>query len=482
MVISYFEERKLGPRDYVNNFYRTHKFENGKILVTTDHGAWVLLDEEEYRKLRLHKVHEDSELFEELKNKGIILNIDNIKNVISDYRKRKHFLFQGPSLHIITTTMRCNQRCMYCHSHPESPGDTSYDLDKETADHILDFIFKSPSKKITIEFQGGEPTINLPVIEHIIDRGREIADSENVGLDFNLVTNLTAIDEEVLEALSKREIKGLSTSLDGPKELHNKQRVYFEGGGTYDDVVKWIKEINEKWEHDFNLNAMPTITRYSFDYGQEIVDTYLDLGFNNVWLRPLNNMGFASDTWEEIGYTSEEYLDFYKDTLDYILKKNREGEKIMDIFAVIVLKKILQKRDPTFVDMMSPCGAGISQVLYKYNGEIYTCDEGKVFEEFKLGNVREDSYEEVFNSKTLEKMIDISSKLDYPIDNSAWFPFVGVCPVYTYAAQGNIVSKLALDERYKIFKGVVKIIFKKLLFSEKDREVFFEWLDSQEVL
>ena len=127
------------------------------------------------------------------------------------------------------------------------------------------------------------------------------------------------------------------------------------------------------------------------------------------------------------------------------------------------------------VDIQSPCGAAIGQLLYKYNGDIHTCDEGKIFEEFKLGNVKTSKYSDIFKNNIVSTLIDISSKKNYLCDNCVWNPYCGICPIYTYGAQGNIVSKLSMDDKCKVYSEITKTIFKKLLFSEVDKKIFFDW-------
>ncbi|RLJ09544.1 MAG: His-Xaa-Ser system radical SAM maturase HxsB [Candidatus Aenigmatarchaeota archaeon] len=469
-------------KNYVTNYYNVYKFDEDHYLITTDHAAWVVLSKEEYDLLRLERVEEDPNLYRSLKEVGIILTNDNIKDVIKLYAERNHFLFRGPSLHIVVPTLRCNQKCIYCHSSVEPSNAKGYDMDEETAKAIVDFIFKSPTKTLCIEFQGGDCLLNFSIVEFIIDYAKDVAKKKKKKVVFNLVTNLTLMNEDIVKSLSKRKIMGISTSLDGPKHIHDKTRKYLNGRGSYDDVVYWIKRIKDEWKYHFNLNALCTVTKYSLPYVKEMVDEYISLGFNRIFLRPLNNIGFAKKTWNKIGYTPEEYLVFWKEGIEYIIKQNVEGKEIHEFMSVIFLKKILQKYDPLFVDIQSPCGAGIGQLLYTYNGDIHTCDEGKIFPEFKLGNVKTSRYTDIFKNKTLISMIDISSRQNYLCDNCPWNPYCGICPIYTYAAQGSVVSKLSMDDKCKIYKEIIRTLFQKLIFSRDDRKILLEWVKKDTIL
>ena len=103
-------------KNYISNQYRVHKFDDEHILITTDNGAWVVLNSKEYRLFRTERVQENISLYSALKENGIIVTKDNINKVVEDYRERYRFLFKGPNLHIMVPTFRCNLRCVYCHS------------------------------------------------------------------------------------------------------------------------------------------------------------------------------------------------------------------------------------------------------------------------------------------------------------------------------------------------------------------------------
>jgi len=481
MVKSYHAMDSVNTVSYILNGYNSHKFDEEHILVTTEHGAWVVLSSEEFKLFRLGRVQEDPTLYKVLEEKGLILTEDSVQQVVLDYHEKKKFLFSNPSLHIITPTMRCNQKCVYCHSSVKDLNTKGVDMDWDTGKGIVDFIFKFPIKKFSIEFQGGDCLVNYDITEKIIDYAQEKAKKEKKKVFFSLVSNLTLLDEQIVNSLAERKIIGLATSLDGPKEVHDKNRKFLDGRGTYDNVVYWIDRIKSEWKHNFNLNALCTITRHSFGHEKEIVDEYLAHGFDSIWIRHLNNLGFAKNDWAEVGYTADEFLNFWRQSMDYILKKNREGQRIIELFSIIFAKKIISKKDPMMIDILSPCGAAIGQLLYNSNGDIFTCDEGKIFPEFKLGNVKTSKIKDIFSHPTTLSMIDISSKKSFLCDRCVWESYCGFCPIHAYSSEGTIVSKLAMNDRCKIYGTIINELFEKFIFSPEDRKILFDWIKNEKV-
>ena len=463
--------QNLGESEYVFNHFKTTKLRD-KILITTEHGSWIDLTQDEYKLLQSNKINQDSHLFKKLEKKGVILTKSSIKRVISDYKNRKCQLFQGTSLHIVVPTLRCNQKCIYCHSKSRDVNESRYDMDEDTAKSVVDFIFQTPSQNVTIEFQGGEPLLNFSIVQYIIDYAQKRNKEYKKDLRLSVVTNLTKMDDDIAKYLTSIPAFGICTSLDGPKEVHDKNRLYRNGSGSYEDVIYWIKRLQEDYNYKY-LNALMVTTRFSLPYWKEIIDEFVKWKFPYIWLQPLNNLGFAQDVWNKINYKPEEFVNFWKNGLEYIIQNDI---KISEVMTYYILKKYFNKKDPMFLDLMSPCGAAIGQLAYDQKGDIYTCDEARMYEEFKLGNVKHNKYKEVLTSPQACALIAASTNDSYLCDNCVWKPYCGICMVCNYATQGNIIGKTSfVDDRCKILQEQFKHVFEKLLFDVKYKETFMKW-------
>jgi hypothetical protein len=69
-------------------------------------------------------------------------------------------------------------------------------------------------------------------------------------------------------------------------------------------------------------NISMTTTRLSLKYPKEIVDEFISRGLGSMFVRELNPYGFAVKTNKALGYTSEEFIEFYTQCLDYIIELN----------------------------------------------------------------------------------------------------------------------------------------------------------------
>src|SRR5439155_10092216 len=127
---------------------------------------------------------------------------------------------------------------------------------------------------------------------------------------------------EQLEFCRARKIN-LSTSIDGPRALHNRNRPRV-GRGGYERTVAGIEAAHAVLGNDA-VSALTTITRESLSYPEAIIDTYAALNFSSIFLRPLSPYGFARLTGARIGYRVEEFIRFYQRALTHLIKINLAG-------------------------------------------------------------------------------------------------------------------------------------------------------------
>lgn len=356
---------------------------NDAYLLTNDWGHHVRVSPKDFRRFLKGGLKRKEPLWQEFQSKGFVRDHMDFAQLAKGYREANAFLWKAPSLHILVATLRCNHKCVYCQSSAVKSSCADVDMDLETARAAVDAVFKSPSHDLTIEFQGGEPLLNWRVVRFAIRYARARSQVEQRNLLLALVTNMSLMDEGKLDFLLAHEVS-LCTSLDGPKGLHDKNRIYL-GGESHGHVARWVGELTRRYERAqsperrvFRPSALMTTTRFSLPLWREIADEYVRLGFKDIFVRPLSPIGYAKRSWGKIGYSADEFVEFYRRILDHILQLNLDGKEIFERNAAILLTKILQRKDPGFVDLRSPCGAAVGQLAYDYDGNIYTCDEGRM--------------------------------------------------------------------------------------------------------
>jgi sulfatase maturation enzyme AslB (radical SAM superfamily) len=222
--------------------------QRGGYLLTNDFGHFAKISDSDFQRLLTDKVSSSTPLWRELQAKGFLREHLDFESLTRDFRAAHSYLFRGPGLHILVTTLRCNHSCVYCQSSAERVSRTDTDMSLDTAQKAVDLAFQSPNPSLTIEFQGGEPLLNWPVVEFVIRYARARGEAEKRELRLALVSNLSLLDEAKLKVLFAHEVS-LCTSLDGPPGLHDRNR-NFLGGSSHERVVRWLKEIRRRYEKE----------------------------------------------------------------------------------------------------------------------------------------------------------------------------------------------------------------------------------------
>lgn len=457
-------------------------------LLTNDWGQFLMLSTSDFERFMAGKVEPSEALHGELESRGFLKARLDFRQLAANYVKKSSFQwFPGPSLHMIVVTLRCNQKCQYCHSSVVDPSRTDTDMDVATAKKTVDFIFQTPNPTICIEFQGGEPLLNWPVVKFITEYAQAKAKAGNRKLLMALVCNFTLMTEDKLDFLFDHHVS-ICTSLDGPAELHNKNRPFLGGGEAQPKVVHWLEAIQKRCNEDpkkkyYLPGALMTTTRFSFEYGPEIVDLYVKLGLEQIFLRPLSPIGYAKRVWKDVGYEPEEFVRFYEKSLDYIIDLNVSGKSdIMERMALILLSKIVKGEDPGFMDLRSPAGAVLGCLAYNYNGEIFVSDEGRMVDHqgdpiFKVGDVAKNDWASVIDHPTTRACVTASTLDNQPMcQQCAYKPYCGVEPVFHYETQKSVFGQMPTSGWCVSHMGVFDVIFRKLR-DPRSRKVLDKWLE-----
>lgn len=447
-----------------------------KVLITNVEGRWLLLSREEFEQFATGTVPEGSALHARLRENNFLRDSYDVRAAADALKKRRSFLHYGPTLHVFVLTLRCNETCVYCHASRANMDAVHTDMTPEIADKAIDIALRTTSPWVTIEFQGGEPLVNWPVLKHVVERALEKNRTIGKRLEFTMVSNLSLMDEEKLEWLLDHRVQ-ICTSIDGPGDLHDKQRK-LPGASAHGVATEWVRRINERYrqmgldETLYHVEALVTVTRSLLPRWKELVDTYVDLGCRALFLRPLDPFGFADKTSHRIEYPRREYMDFYRAAVDCMIERNREGVEILERYAAIFLTKILTGEDPGFLDIRQPTGAGIGNLAYSYDGKVFTCDEGRMLhamgdDTFLLGDVFTSSYRDLVGHETV-RATTIASQLDAMPDcvHCTYQPYCGIPPVHSHKTQGTLFGRMRESNLCMVHKGIQDYLFEKIATAD----------------
>ena len=255
--------------------------------------------------------------------------------------------------------------CDYCFEHPRRFRQA---MTEEVARMALDMLAqnaqKNGTRRINVTFFGGEPLLNWPVTKFILEYMVRLKGSKRVdGIGGTLITNGTLLKDEWLDYFkknAKRNGLNIQLSIDGTQRVHDKHRVFPNGKGTYEAIMKnvprWL-ELGENVVHVHSVFNLDTIK-----YMYESYLSFREMGFRDIWFLPIPYLPYSSQNVEEY----EEQLTKIKDDIVREYRETRNPD----------LKQGYAPLDRGWKNpcgFSKPCGAGVNYVSVTASGDIYPC-------------------------------------------------------------------------------------------------------------
>ncbi|BCY09924.1 His-Xaa-Ser system radical SAM maturase HxsB [Actinoplanes sp. L3-i22] len=459
---------------------RFERWDDGRVLLTNMVGEHLFVDGPEFEALSQRRLT-DPALIRRLRAKHLVrlpgeqLPVDLLA---VKYRTQHQRLADSTSLHLFVVTLRCEHSCAYCQVSRRNLAHTGFDMTPETARAAVSMAFRSPSPRLKFEFQGGEPLLNMPAVRLVVEEAERINGTEGRRLAFVIASNLALLDDEVL-AFAQRHDVSFSTSLDGPEDLHNRNRPR-PGRDSRQRTLTAVAHIREQLGHD-RVSALMTTTAGSLGRVREIIDSYLENGFRHIFLRPVSPYGFARRLSRRRAYDVDAWADFYTEGMEYILELNARGVPVVETYSAIVLKKMLTNDSPGYVDLTSPAGIGIGALVYNYDGAVYASDEGRMLAEsgdftFRLGQLGQDSYADLMTSAALLDPLEESYTGSVPMCcDCAFERYCGADPVFHHTTAGDPVGRKPESAFCRRNKAVFRFLLDRYTSDPHARELFRAW-------
>jgi len=281
--------------------------------------------------------------------------------------------FRLESLTIILTSA-CNLRCKYCYGGGEwIPQIMSF----ETAKKAIDFLVKNRSSSyLTIIFFGGEPLMNFPLLEQIVNYCKSIQEKISVEFDYSITTNGTLVTERIATFFDNNNFH-VNISIDGDKETHDRCRCDIHGQGTYDDVIQGISKIPLE-----KRTARGTITGKNTNV-DELFHSLAAVGFSNVH--------FEIVTSAEDGVKIDEkgvanYIACYKKLCDEAYNLIVSGESNLKERIYGPIKDDLEKLSKQTLRTHF-CKAAKQYIAVDVDGKLYPCHRYIGKPQYSIGDI-----------------------------------------------------------------------------------------------
>lgn len=320
----------------------------------------------------------------------------------------------------------CNLRCRYCFGDTGEYGGDRQLMSREVGEAAIDYIIAHSGARIhcEVDFFGGEPLVNMPVVEHITAYVRQREKETGKRFKLTLTTNGLLLDEKKQRFLDDHNIS-LVLSLDGRREVHDRMRGDWRGQGTYDRVLpNFQRTVAARGGQNYYLRG--TYTKYDLDFTQDVLAMY-DAGFTVLSMEPV----VAKDA----PYAIEEadlprIYEEYERLAEVYLEHRRAGKGFSFFHFNLDLA-----HGPCVAKRLAGCGAGHEYYAVAANGDLYPCHQFVGRQRYRLGSV----FEGVTETE-LPPYFRESHVLNKPLCHDCWARFFcsGGCHANADLFHGNI--------------------------------------------
>ena len=360
----------------------------------------------------------------ELAKKGKLFTEDEFR-VNADALKTRHSSIKALCLHV---SHACDLTCSYCFAGQGRFNGPAALMSLDVAKRAIDFLVENSGERrnLEVDFFGGEPLLNFDVVKETVKYARSIEKSAGKNFRFTLTTNGMGITDEVID-FCNRECHNVVLSLDGRKEIHDRERraagslvdgVPVERGrGSYDIVVpKFQRMVASRTGKDCssvkasdisggvtlgtetgntNYYMRGTFTHYNPDFTEDIFHM-TELGFDELSMEPVvtePESPFAL-TEEDIDVLFDQYeklaCEMLRREKNYVEKKKvdsgyepKPGEQPFNFYHYL----LDLDHGPCIYKRISGCGSGTEYFAVTPQGELYPCHQFVGEPEYLMGNI-----------------------------------------------------------------------------------------------
>jgi len=275
----------------------------------------------------------------------------------------------------------CNLRCRYCFAGQGDFGGERELMSPEVGRSAIDFLMRASGDRrhVEVDFFGGEPLLNRPVMEELVEYGRRLAGAAGKVIKFTLTTNALLLDAGVQRFIEDNEL-AVVLSVDGRPQVHDRMRPAPGGGGSYRRVMERCAEfVSLPFDKEYYVRG--TFTRYNLDFAAD-VRHLAEAGFDHLSVEPVV-AGAGTDyalREEDLPAVMAEYDKLTR----YLLQRHRQGRPVEFFHFNIDLEE-----GPCLAKRLAGCSAGTEYLAVAPAGELYPCHQFVGRPEFMVGTVFE---------------------------------------------------------------------------------------------
>lgn len=358
---------------------------------------------------------------------------------------------------VFVLTTKCNLACTYCYEEGYLKKDKR-SMSKNTAKEIIDWLMKlaeiRKTKLVELCFYGGEPTLELDLMEFIAKNIKARAKYLGIKTDFYLYSNGILLNKKIAEKLSSAGISAIQLTLDGPPSIHDKRRPFINGKPTFNIIYENLKDILKNTSIKILLNVNFDEENYSCI--EDLIKLLKKDGLSKISQLELS---FASTVKTPKNYGCQ-----------HAISENSFAKEWANLYEQTIQQGF--NCNPLRIFSKGPCTyRRASHYVFDTNGDIYKCIGLIGIREYVIGNIKEG----LSNNFVKKLAMELSNEVwqNNECLNCEYLPLcLGGCRYLCYLTKNNITERYCHKEL--IEKCELELIKYFYLKNRKTNDEFYE--------
>jgi uncharacterized protein len=340
---------------------------------------------------------------------------------------------------VLQPTPFCNIRCKYCYL-PTRDDKSVMSLD--TIKATFERVFASPyaASQITVIWHAGEPLV-LPVsyYESAFQAIEQLRPS-TVEIRHSFQTNGTLVSKDWADLFRRWKV-GVGVSIDGPRHMHDANRVTRAGKGTFDRAIRGARLLKEE---GIPFHVISVLSKEGLERPEELHAFYLSEGIEDVCFNVEESEGDHVSELMTLSRDSmrEKFLNFLHRF--WTISRQTPGINFIREIDGLIPRifrpeeaQVANDQVEAFAMLNVDCHGNVSSFspeLLGYKNERYN--------DFIVGNVHQQTLQQMFESPAMRAMVsDIDAGVEACRQECGYFSICGGgAPVNKLSENGTFAS------------------------------------------
>ena len=385
-------------------------------------------------------------------------------------------------------TDACNLQCSYCYQINKQHHVMSLQIAKDFIDILLEnkanisnYINITDIPAVILDFIGGEPFLQIDLIEEITEYFRQRTIELNHPWQYTYMLSICSngtlyFTPKVQQYIKKHQDKlSFNISIDGNKKLHDTCRVFPDGSGSYDQAIAAVHHFKKYYKND--ISTKMTLSPTNIMYTSDAIINLIDEQYKDIFANCIFEKGWNIDH-------AKIYYYELKKIADYILANDLEEELYFSIFSFSYSPQDISENQ-------NFCGGNGQMIAIDYKGDVYPCIRfmesslGDTVRPLKVGNIYTGlmtNPQDIQDMKDLQAVNRINQSeqkcLDCPISyGCSW------CQAYNYQDSKQICHRATYTcDMHKAASLATSYFWNKCYIKHNDTDRFHIYLSDDEAL